>query len=57
MKALLGMVYAIQRPIMKIANMMEVIAVMQIVRFAVMAIAIQMRLNALETLRQEVSYF
>ena len=41
---------------MKIANMMEVIAVMQIVRFAVMAIAIQMRLNALETLRQEVSY-
>ena len=56
MKALLGMVYAIQRPIMKIANMMEVIAVMQIVRFAVMAIAIQMRLNALVTLRQEVSY-
>ena len=56
MKALLGMVYAIQRPIMKIANMMEVIAVMQIVRFAVMAIAIQMRLNVLETLRQEVSY-
>ena len=56
MKALLGMVYAIKRPIMKIANMMEVIAVMQIVRFAVMAIAIQMRLNVLETLRQEVSY-
>ena len=41
---------------MKIANMMEVIAVMQIVRFAVMAIAIQMRPNALEKLRQEVSY-
>ena len=56
MKALLGMVYAIKRPTMKIANMMEVIAVMQIVRFAVMAIAIQMRLNVLETLRQEVSY-
>ena len=56
MKALLGMVYAIKRPIMKIANMMEVIAVMQIVRFAVMAIAIQMRLNVLETLRQEVSH-
>ena len=57
MKALLGMVYAIKRPTMKIANTMEVIAVMQIVRFAVMAIAIQMRLNVLETLRQEVSYF
>ena len=56
MKALLGMVYAIKRPTMKIANTMEVIAVMQIVRFAVMAIAIQMRLNVLETLRQEVSY-
>ena len=56
MKALLGMVYAIKRPTMKIANMMEVIAVMQIVRFAVMVIAIQMRLNVLETLRQEVSY-
>ena len=56
MKALLGMVYAIKRPTMKIANTMEVIAVMQIVRFAVMAIAIQMRLNALVTLRQEVSY-
>ena len=56
MKALLGMVYAIKRPTMKIANMMEVIAVMQIVRFAVMAIAIQMRLNVLETLMQEVSY-
>ena len=41
---------------MKIANMMEAIAVMQIVRFAVMAIAIQMRLNVLETLRQEVSH-
>ena len=56
MKALLGMVYAIKRPTMKIANTMEVIAVMQIVRFAVMAIAIQMRLNVLETLMQEVSY-
>ena len=56
MKALLGMVYAIKRPTTKIANTMEVIAVMQIVRFAVMAIAIQMHLNALETLRQEVSY-
>ena len=56
MKALLGMVYAIKRPTTKIANTMEVIAVMQIVRFAVMAIAIQMRLNVLETLRQEVSY-
>ena len=56
MKALLGMVYAIKRPTTKIANTMEVIAVMQIVKCAVMAIAIQKRLNALETLRQEVSY-
>ena len=56
MKTLLGMGYAIKRPTMKIANMMEVIVVMQVVRFAVMAIAIQMRLNVLETLRQEVSY-
>ena len=50
------MVYAIQKPTTKIASMMEEIAVMQIVRFAVMAIAIQMRPNALEKLRQEVSY-
>ena len=56
MKALLGMEYAIKRPTTKIANMMEVIAVMQIVRFAVMAIAIQIRPNALGKLRQEVSY-
>ena len=56
MKALLGMVYAIKRPIMKIANTMEVIAVMQIVKCAVMAIAIQMHPNALEKLTQEVSY-
>ena len=56
MKGWLEMVYAIQKPTTKIASMMEEIAVMQIVRFAVMAIAIQMRPNALEKLRQEVSY-
>ena len=56
MKALLGMVYAIKRPTMKIANTMEVIAVMQIVKCAVMTIAIQMHPNALEKLTQEVSY-
>ena len=57
MKALLGMEYAIKSPTTKIANTMEVIAVMQVVRFAVTAIAIQIRPNALEKLRQEVSYF
>ena len=57
MKALLGTGYAIKRPTTKIANMMEVIAVMQIVRFAVMAIAIQIRPNASEKLRQEVIIF
>ena len=56
MKTLLGMGYAIKRPTMKIANMMEVIVVMQVVRFAVMAIAILICPNALEKLTQEVSY-
>ena len=41
---------------MKIANMMEVIVVMQVVRFAVMVIAILICPNALEKLTQEVSY-
>ena len=56
MKTLLGMGYAIKRPTMKIANMMEVIVVMQVVRFAVMAIAILICPNALEKLTQDVSY-
>ena len=56
MKTLLGMGYAIKRPTMKIANMMEVIVVMQVVRFAVMVIAILICPNALEKLTQEVSY-